>query len=265
MNTQSRIASILNTSILDESVVGVKTFDLSSLILDWDLDFALPNNLRLGHMAEKIVGELIKQSTNYVVLYENIQIIENKATIGEIDFIIKHLTSNELIHLELAYKFYLFDPNKSINPIHNWIGPNRNDSLAEKLEKLFQKQFPLLYHEATKSSLNTIKIDKVSQALCLLVSLFIPYESDIEFDSVFRKAIKGYYLNYDTFVKLDHFEKTYFVPSKKEWGIDPSNHKIWKDVKAINQEVYDWIDNKQAPLCWLKHGNKYETFFITWW
>jgi hypothetical protein len=35
--------------------------------------------------------------------------------------------------MELAYKFYLFDPSISSEPINNWIG-NRNDSLQEKLE-----------------------------------------------------------------------------------------------------------------------------------
>jgi hypothetical protein len=35
--------------------------------------------------------------------------------------------------MELAYKFYLFDPSISSEPINNWIGPNRN-SLQEKLE-----------------------------------------------------------------------------------------------------------------------------------
>jgi hypothetical protein len=49
----------------------------------------------LGHLVEKIVAELIKASTNYKVLYENIQ-VKIKKTIGEIDFImkIKHKAGN---------------------------------------------------------------------------------------------------------------------------------------------------------------------------
>jgi hypothetical protein len=39
-------------------------------------------------------------------LYENIQVIEDK-TIGEIDFIIEDKNTKQVIHMELAYKFYL--------------------------------------------------------------------------------------------------------------------------------------------------------------
>jgi hypothetical protein len=65
-------------------------------------------------------------------LYENIQVIEDKKTIGEIDFIIEDKNTKQVIHMELAYKFYLFDPSISSEPINNWIGPNRDDSLQEK-------------------------------------------------------------------------------------------------------------------------------------
>ncbi|MGB1216287.1 MAG: DUF1853 family protein, partial [Saprospiraceae bacterium] len=154
----------MKSNHLDDSVTGMPSFDLSELNIIDDLEFQLPNNLRLGHLIEKIVSELIKSSTNYKILYENSQLIENKNTIGEIDFIIKEIKTQSLIHLELAYKFYLFDPSISSEIINNWIGPNRNDSLKEKLNKLKRKQFPLLYHEKAKEKFKDIKIEEVSQA-----------------------------------------------------------------------------------------------------
>ena len=105
MKTKSRIASILKANSLDFSVTGLQTFNLSVLNLTTDLEFQLPTNIRLGHLAEKIVSVLIKSSTNYKVLYENIQILEDKKTIGEIDFIIEEIHTKQLIHMELAYKF----------------------------------------------------------------------------------------------------------------------------------------------------------------
>ena len=89
MKTKSRIDSILKANCLDFNATGLPSFNLSELQLQPDLDFALPTNIRLGHLAEKIVSELIKLSANYNVLYENIQLIEEKRTIGEIDFIIE--------------------------------------------------------------------------------------------------------------------------------------------------------------------------------
>jgi hypothetical protein len=265
MKTNSRIASILKANSLDISITGLQTFDLSKLKLTTDLEFQLPTNLRLGHLAEKIISELIKASTNYKVLYENIQVIEDKKTIGEIDFIIEDTNTKQVIHMELAYKFYLFDPSISPEPINNWIGPNRNDSLQEKLQKLKTTQFPLLYHNLTKSKFNTIAIDEVSQALCLLVSLFIPYKYKGRFSSTYEKAIKGYYVSLETFISLDDPEKNYYIPFKKEWGMDPSESDIWTDFSGIEKQVNTSITEKQAPLCWQKYKDSYSAFFIVWW
>ena len=265
MKTKSRIASILKANSLDFSITGFQAFTLSKLNLVADLEFQLPNNLRLGHLAEKIVSELIKSSTNYNVLYENVQVIEEGKTIGEIDFIIEEINTRALIHLELSYKFYLFDPNISSEPINNWIGPNRNDTLKEKLEKLKRKQFSLLYNNCTKSKLNTIEIGEVSQTLCFLVSLFIPYEYKAKFSPIYEKAIKGYYLNFETFISLDNSAKAYYIPSKKEWGMDPSENDSWTDINGVVKNISTSIKEKQAPLRWQKHKDSYSALFIVWW
>jgi hypothetical protein len=265
MKTKSRIASVLKSDSLDFSITGLQTFDLSELDLATDLDFQIPANVRLGHLVEKVVSELIKSSTNYRVLYENVQFIEDKKTIGEIDFILEEKETKRLIHMELAYKFYLFDPSISSDSLNNWIGPNRNDSLIEKLEKLKRKQFPLLYHEAAKSMFSTIEIDEVSQALCLLVSLFIPFKYKASFSPVYEKAVKGYYLSFETFLGLDHSEKVYCIPTKKEWGIDPSENESWTDYTEVEKSIKTSIEERQAPLCWQKHKDSYSAFFIVWW
>ena len=265
MKTKSRIASILNSNCLDSSITGIPSFELSQLNLPIDLDFQLPTNLRLGHLAEKIVSESIKSSSNFNVLHENIQILEDKKTIGEIDYIIEDLTAKKTIHLELAYKFYLYDPNISSKSINNWIGPNRNDSLIEKLYKLKNKQFPLLYNSNTKSELETINISEVSQALCLLVTLFIPYDYKANINPNYEKAIKGYYINLEKFKNLNDSGKTYYLPSKKEWGMNPSENLIWTDFKRIEEELIKCLNEKQAPLCWQKQNDSYTVFFIVWW
>lgn len=192
MNNTSRITSIFNAAYLDASVTGFPSFNLSKLNLETDFNFQLPTHLRLGHLAENIVSTLIKSSTNYKVLFENTQLIENEKTIGEIDFIVSNVNTKELIHFELAYKFYLYDPTISSIEVNNWIGPNRNDSLKEKLDKLKNKQFPLLYHNVAKLKFNKIEIKEVAQELCFLVSLFIPFEYKSDFSTVYQKAIRGY-------------------------------------------------------------------------
>ncbi len=194
------------------------------------------------------------------------KLIENGRTIGEIDFIIENSPTQKLvIHLELAYKFYLFDPSISPKPINNWIGPNRNDSLKEKLGKLKRKQFPLLYHNSAQSEFEDIELDEVSQKLCLLASLFIPYNFKGSFTPIYEKAIKGYYLDFETFTSLDNSEKTYYLPPKKEWGMNPAENETWTNFEGIRNQLSQSMEEKQAPLCWQKLGNTYSACFVVWW
>ena len=264
MNTKSRIHSILNAHSLDESITGLPTFHLSDLRFDEDIDFPLPTNLRLGHLAENVVSGLFHASTNYTVLYENIQLLVDKQTIGEIDFVIKD-NADRLFHMELAYKFYLYDPTISEQPINNWIGPNRNDSLIEKLDKLKRKQFPLLYHDSAKTKLDKIDLTEVSQVLCLLVSLYIPYAHKSSFSPAYQKAIQGYYQSMEEFTRLDHTDKLYYIPTKTEWCIDPSENNNWSRFVDITPAILASLKEKQAPLCWEKCGDTYSSFFVVWW
>ncbi len=265
MKTSPRIASILNTKTLDQTITGYNTFDLGNLDIADEVSIAIPRNVRLGHIVEKIVAGLIRASHNYKLLHENVQLIEQKQTIGEIDFILQHLESEKITHLELAYKFYLYDPGISEVQLNNWIGPNRNDSLHQKLAKLKQKQFPLLYHPAARKALKDIRIEDVSQSLCFLVSLFVPYGFQEELNPAFHKAILGHYVNFKTFTEIDTDEKRYYIPPKKDWGIDPALNKKWQSSETVSISIKKSLSEKRSVLCWQKEGTKYQQFFVVWW
>ena len=223
----------------------------------------IAKNLRLGKRVERFISHELQHNSSIKILAENIQIQNGKTTVGEIDFIIQQ--NNTPIHLEVMFKFYLYDATVGETELEHWIGPNRKDSLVEKLTKLKEKQFPLLYHNCAKSKFDTIEIDEVSQALCLLVSLFIPYEYKASFSPIYQKYIKGFYLNFEKFTSLDNAEKAYYLPSKKEWGMDPSENEIWKDLNGVEKYINTCLKEKQSPLCWQKYKDSYVAFFIVWW
>lgn len=265
MNTKARIKSIREVANLDSSITGFPSFQLDDLIIAEDLDFDLPKNIRLGHLAEKVVSELIHSSSNCEILYENVQIIEQQQTIGELDYIIKNKQTHQCFHLELAYKFYLLDPSLSSHLIENWIGPNRNDSLSDKLKKLESKQFPLLYHKKTTQQLSDLNLQTMEQRLCLLASLYVPYNFKGMLPIAIQIAVKGYYINLAKFLSIHQEDNQYYLPSKKEWGIDPSTNEIWHELIPIEKTLKINIEEKQAPLCWQKKGDEYAQFFIVWW
>lgn len=261
----SRISSIFHSTYLPREITGFPAFRLSDLEINREVDLPIPTHLRLGHLTEKVVAELIRSSTNYDILVENLQVLEDKITVGEIDFIVQHRKSMALIHVEFAYKFYLYDPTISEKPMHNWIGPNRNDTLVEKLDKLRHRQFPILHHQHTKSSLGKIDLQNASQALCFLVSLFIPYDFDGKLEPHFAQAVVGYHMNYHRFNSLDHSGATYFLPIKTQWGMDPSKNSRWFSFSLLQNQLQCAMREKQALLCWKKQGGNHSTFFIHWW
>ena len=265
MNSAERIRSILQTATLDETITGFPSFQLSALQAIQTTDIKIPTNLRLGQLVEKVVAQLIQSSENYSILHESVQIIEEKQTIGELDFMLQEESTKQILHVELAYKFYVFDPKISANPLLNWIGPNRKDALHEKLIKLRQKQFPLLYHEKTAEVLTDISMEAVSQRLCLLASLFLPYQYADTIDPQYEKAVKGYYVNFETFKKLDTSNKYYHFPSKKSWGMEPAKNDSWVTFQQIRSHVEASLQEQRSLLCWQKQNDAFSQFFIVWW
>lgn len=97
--------------------------------------------VRLGLRFEALVAYWLMISPNYELLSKNIQIIEDKLTHGEIDFIIKDLNAQKIIHLEVAVKFYLGTP--PYEDTYRWFGTNTKDQLGKKLDHLKNHQTQL--------------------------------------------------------------------------------------------------------------------------
>ncbi|CAM9976693.1 unnamed protein product, partial [Chrysoparadoxa australica] len=89
---------------------------------------------RLGFYAEGLMEYLLRNHPRFKLLAANRQVIEHGATLGELDFVFKDLQLNQIIHLELAVKFYLKLPE--VNGLEGFVGLNRNDTLARKWEKM---------------------------------------------------------------------------------------------------------------------------------
>jgi len=81
----------------------------------------------------------------------------------------------------------------------------------------------------------------------------------------YQNAIKGYYVNYEQFKSLDNSEKTYHLPKRKQWGIEPCENETWASFTDIQEYIDTNLAEKQAVLCWQKQGENYTSFFIVWW
>lgn len=222
--------------------------------------------IRLGKRVEQFLSYFIQQNPNYNLLAKNIQVKNNKQTIGELDFLV--LENDQLFHIENIYKFYLYDDQiTSCSEIDNWIGPNRNDTLTYKLDKLENKQLPLLYSKYTEQALQNFDLDinNIKQCVCFKAQLFLPYLlQNVDVGPLNKQSVYGHYFNIS---RLQQFqEHLFFIPQKMDWLIDAHHNVSWLTYGEAVDTINACIHNKRSPLIWLKNSkNKLAKAFVTWW
>ncbi len=215
--------------------------------------------------AEACFEAYLRQSNNFELLAANLQIHSAKETLGELDYIVRNLKTEKIVHIELACKFYLYDENAGALKEQKWIGPNRKDSLFDKLEKVKLKQFPLLYTAETIEKLTTIGIEMPSsQELCLKAFLFLPKKIAAEiFSKNIKDCIVGHYIK-PTDLEEDE-AALYAIPTKKEWLLPIETLTNWYKFSDIKQLIDEQLKMNKSPLIYKKTPHKIERFFVIWW
>jgi len=272
MSTSLQFQGFLNTPSLwdGNNVFGMEQF-IFPLTTNKEPTQKVQPNLRLGKLAEQFVFEVLKDTPNTELLIENIQIKKEKISIGEIDCILKQMSV--FIHLEIVYKFYLYDENQEGTELHKWIGPNRNDDLIKKLTKLKNKQFPLLYKEETYKTIQNLSsvcskalhCDDFIQKVLFKAQLFVPkHLLNKVFSDLNKDCVKGFYIPVSNIKELA--VNLFYIPEKRDWLTDPYDNVEWMQFSNFTTEVEFSMNEKRSPLCWLKSPNgAMEKFFIVWW
>ncbi|MCV6614988.1 MAG: DUF1853 family protein [Cellvibrionaceae bacterium] len=102
---------------------------------------------RLGLYAEDLLaGALTAPNSPYQMLARNLQVAVGPArrTLGEFDFIVRERASGLTAQLELACKYYLGLPAADCpSQRSQWLGPNCNDRLDKKIDRLLSHQLTL--------------------------------------------------------------------------------------------------------------------------
>ena len=225
----------------------------------------------LGRRAEQYFSIALKQDERFELLDTGRQLIRDKRTIGEFDFILRDRHSGKVIHLELVYKFYIWEPDFSPVPLEQWIGPNRNDLLHVKLEKLRKKQFPLLYSpEGRKAMIDLgIEIDEVEQQVCYLMNLFLPFgEHRVPDDLLPEKAIQGKYYRKEQLLSNTFENAQFCLPGRPNWFMQEEQLAVeWLDRDAfVHGELRELFELHRSPLFWMKdEQGEFHRGFAVWW
>jgi len=238
-------------------------FETNSVTFNDSLEF---KSKRLGKLVEEFVFYQLKRQPSITWICDNIQIQNGKRTIGEIDAL--YYYEENPIHLEIVYKFYLYDRLKNYSEsLAYWIGPNRKDSLLYKLNKLHNKQFPLLYNEITSLNFEVRNLDIkiIKQHLCFKAQLFLPYHNrNIDVSPLNRHCLAGYFIG---FKEIDFFKKfNFYIPVKLDWLVIPHHNVDWINYSSALKIIESEINHLRSPLVWLnKNDGELNKCFITFW
>ncbi|GER59740.1 DUF1853 family protein [Patiriisocius marinus] len=228
-------------------------------------DYKLPDII-LGKQAEAIFEHLLSISSKYKLLASNRQIQNEKITIGEIDYLVQNLETEAYIHVEVACKFYLLDEAIESEFEGKWIGPNRKDTLLDKLNKLKEKQFPLLHRQESKRLLSelNIKASQFKQEHCILTSLYIPQKIDLHTLPIeYQECVVGTWISFeDLKLKSDY---SYALPSKKQWLLPAESIENWLDHNEATIQINISIKEKRAVQVYEKKNAINRKFFVVWW
>ncbi|MDE0535056.1 DUF1853 family protein [Tenacibaculum sp. L6] len=248
---------------------GKGVFDLEqfcvSKVITSSFSEEITQKLRLGKLVERFVSFDLQQDSSITILTENIQIQQEKITLGELDCILKQ--NEKTIHLEIVYKFYLYDATVGDSEIEHWIGPNRRDSFVQKLSKLKEKQLPLLYSKQSKKYLDELGLDatEITQQVYFKAQLFVPLQDiNKEFTLVNNECIYGFYIYPKELVQFSDCK--FYIPNKHNWLVNPHPNVDWLNFESYQNKLQQFLNEENAPLCWLKKPNgELLKFFVVWW
>lgn len=251
---------------------NISTFEFDSIIHENQFESFPFEEARqfnfLGKRAEIFFKYFIELSERYEEIAYSLQVIDQKATIGEFDFILKDKIQNEIIHVELINKIYLFDDNLSEHPDLCWIGPNRKDRFVDKIEKLKSQQFPLLYHPKAEPVLNDLNINPwtVKQKVCFKAILFLPEDCHTRFFDTNLDSVAGYYYTLEQFLNKKWKNHQFYIPKKINWFCDETKHTQWQSYSKLLKQLEGFMNEKQSVMIFKKdEEGGIQKCFVVWW
>jgi len=212
--------------------------------------FEMLKSKRLGLRFEHYIAYWLMISPNFSLIAQNIQIIEpyvspykkGSHTHGEIDFIIKDLQTEKIIHLEVSVKFYLGSAPYE-NP-YQWFGTNTNDQLGKKVDHLKQHQTQLSNNFS--SYLDNLGYSIDSKQCFLKGRLFYPQGIEISPQGIADNHLRGRW----TQSQVAPSEGLLFPLDKNDWLAELSHDDLYqrslKSKSLRNEKALCYVNATQG-------------------
>lgn len=257
-----------NALFLDTRVLPYSNFELSSPIncrLNSSHEKELSSQLYVGKRMEIFFKAYIEHSKNLNLVTHSLQVVnDKKKTLGELDFIIEK--KRKLLHIELVYKFYIYDPTYHENSLHCFMGPKRKDFLYKKIEKLRNHQFPMLFNAFTQKQLKELALptSHFEQKLSFMAKVFLPLNKEVNLPSYINpKTVSGFWLRFSE-LKLLNKSHNYFIPERQDWMVVPNDSNYtFENFESVEKQVRSQIKSGITPMIWEKtKEEKFNRYFV---
>ena len=200
---------------------------------------------RLGNYFEMLWRYWLDHNPRYRLLHANLPVHANGKTVGEFDFIVEDRHSGEILHWELAVKFYL--GSGDTGQTANWWGPGRRDRLDIKTGHLLGQQIRLSRHPQAQALLaeHGLRID--ATWLIMKGRLFYPCgESASAPSGANPRHLRGFWVPGS---RLDRLRPAYWVLLEKHQWLAP----VLRPTAPLmdNRELREWWrdDPHRRPAC----------------
>ncbi len=217
----------------------------------------------LGPYFEALWSYYLENLAPTKIVAKNLQVRNEKATVGEFDFIYRDNKTDAFHHLEVAVKYYLGvkSLDKSIeedcSDMAAWIGPNKNDRLDKKFIKLRDYQSKLSLNESARPILKALGVDRVEPEICLLGYLFYPFDKDMPPPKHSHPSHnKGLWLTHSKIIEIAKDRNNHFVDNlywrvleKPFWlSQEVVEGECYFDEKEIYQKISEMFEIKRRPV-----------------
>lgn len=206
------------------------------------------NKLPLGKYAEQLLQLFFEHYPIFQLLGQNIQLIKDKETLGEIDFLLHDLKNHKYIHLEFALKFYLKTAWKGKE---TFLGPNVKDCLQRKSQKLISSQSQLLIQHTDLLTADLRQIP-FQPKIWMKGVRFYPFLLNESYTHT-----KAWWLKIEDIGHLDKSDYSFeLIDQKKDW-IFPYFKAVAQDFEILKLEATTYLSqNRNALMVVRKKGEE---------
>ncbi len=182
----------------------------------------------LGPYFETLWRFVIEHSQSHRLIAHGLQVIKERRTLGEFDFLVQHRTSQQIIHQEIAVKYYLgvgltagaAESHHQQDQVDSaWFGPNSIDRLDLKLHKLIEQQIHLADRPESIEVLKNLSIATLPAKQILMKGyLFQPLDGDLATPAFSHpNATLGRWLPVESINRLQDFSDHWAILPKLQW------------------------------------------------